>query len=161
MFKHFQTRTQLLITHIFDSRSSTSTLNTIIRGRSNLVFGEMTFCFIQFRQNDVRANDASGKRRSAERRFVKMKFGWLTIRENAVRLNNDSDKCRSGWWSSANSTIRPCDDSVKWLLAIFFRQNNDSAKLHFGKTTIQWNDVTGKFCGPDECILNDYVPKTS
>ena len=33
-----------------------------------LVFGEMTLCFIQFRQNDVRANDVSGIRRSAERR---------------------------------------------------------------------------------------------
>ena len=113
-----------------------------------LVFGEMTFCFIQFRQNDVRANDVTGKRRSTERRFVKMTFGWTTIRENDVRLNNDSEKCLSALWSFANSTIRPCDDSVKWLSAIFFRQNNDLVKLHFGKMTNRWNDVSGKWYGP-------------
>ena len=78
----------------------------------------MTFCFIQFRQNDVRANDVPGKRRSALLSF-------------------------------ANSTIRPCDYSVKWLSAMFFfQQNNDSAKLYFGKTTIRWNDVSGRCCGP-------------
>ena len=107
----------------------------------------MTFCFILFWQNDIRANDVSGKRRSAERRFVKMTFGWTMIRENDVRLNNNSEKCRSALWSFTNSTIRPCNDSVKWLSEIFFRQNNDSAKLHFGETTIWWNDVSEKWCG--------------
>ena len=34
----------------------------------------------------------------------------------------------------------------------FFRPNNDSAKLHFGKTTIRWNDVSGKWCGPHSVI---------
>ena len=111
----------------------------------------------QSRQNDVGANDVSGKRRSAEQRFVKMIFGWTIIRENDVWLNNDSEKCRSALWSFANSTIWPCDDSVKWLSAIFFRQNNDSAKLHFRKTTIRWNDVSGRSWGPSQC---DYdVPK--
>ena len=56
------------------------------------------------RQNDVRANDVSGKR-SAERRFVKMTFGWTTIRENDVRLKNGSEKYRSTLWSFTNSTI--------------------------------------------------------
>ena len=67
-----------------------------------------------------------------------MTFGWSTIRENDDRLNKDSGKCRSALWSFANSTIRPCDDSVKWLLAIFFgkttiRRNCISAKRRFGK----------------------------
>ena len=68
------------------------------------------------------------------------------IWENDVRLNNDSEKCRSTLWSFANSTIRLCDDSVKWLSAIFFsakqrfgkiafRQNDDSVKWRFGKIT--------------------------
>ena len=118
-----------------------------------LVFGEMTFCFIQFRQNDVRANDVTEKRRSAERRYVKMTFGWTTIQKNDVRPNSDSEKCRSALWSFANSTIRPCDDSVKWLSAIFFWPNNNSTKFNFGQTTIRWNDVSGKWCGL--CILNN------
>ena len=74
-------------------------------------------------------------------------FGWTTIRKNDVQLNNDPEKYRSELWSFGNSTIWPCDDSIKWLSAIFFRQN-DSAKLHYGKTTIRWNDVSGKWCGP-------------
>ena len=41
-----------------------------------------------------------------------MTFGWTTIRK-----------------------IRPCDDSVKWLSAIFF-----SAKQRFGKTAFRQND---------------------
>ena len=110
-------------------------------------------------KNDVQLNDDSGKLRSAERRFGKTKFGWTTIRKNGIQLNNDSEKCRSALWSFANSQIRPCDDSVKWLSAIFFRQNNDSAKFQFtirkmmfgqmmfrekttfGWTTIRKNDV--------------------
>ena len=116
-------------------------------------FGHVTIRsndFRQCRENDVRANDISGKWRSAERWFVKMTFGWTTIRENDVRLNNDSEKCRSALWSFANSTIRPCDDSVKWLSAIFVGkttiwQSCVSAKLHFGKMMIPWNDVSGTF----------------
>ena len=92
------------------------------------------------------ANDVSGERRSAERRFVKITFGWTTIREHDVRLNNDSEKCHSALWSLANSTIQPCDDSVKWLSAkrfdkIVFRQNDDSMKWRFGK--MMWPPI---FC---------------
>ena len=99
------------------------------------------------RQNDIRANDVSGKRRSAERRFIKMTFGWTTIHKNDVRLNNDSDKCRSALWSFANSTIRPRDDSVKWLSAIFgfgkitIRRNWISANRRFDEMTFREHDV--------------------
>ena len=33
----------------------------------------------------------------------------------------------------------------------FFRQNNDSAKLHFGKTMIPCNDVLGKWWFGNKC----------
>ena len=135
MFKHVQTRTQLLITHIFNacrktpmpihSRSSVSTLNKSIRGR-------YIYC--------------SAKWRSGKWCFGKTTFDWTTIRKNDVRLNNDSEKFRSALWSFANSTIRPCDDSVKWHLEIFclgkigFRQNDDSMKWHFGK--MMWPQIS-------------------
>ena len=147
MFKHVQTRTQLLITHIFNQYHIEQKYTRAVY----LVFREMTFCFIQFGQNDVRANDVSGKRRSAERRFVKMTFGWTTIRKNDVWLNNDSDKCRSVLWSVTNSTIRPCDNSIKWLLANFFsgkttiRQNCISEKRRFDEMTFRENDVPPNF----------------
>ena len=126
------------------------------------MFGQMTFGSIQFRENDVRANNTSWKWRSAERWFMKMTFGYTTIRENNVRLNNDAETCRSALWSLGNSTIRLCDDlielrsvtffrrdnnSVKLLSVIFFRYDNDSVKWRCGITTIRWNDVLGKWCG--------------
>ena len=114
-----------------------------------LVFGEISFHFIQYRQNDVRANYVSGKQFSAERRFVKMTFGWMTIRDNDIRLNDDSEKFRSILWSFANCTIRPCDDSDKWLSAIFdvktVRQNCISAKRRFDEMTVRENDMAPTF----------------
>ena len=95
----------------------------------------MTFCFIQCRQNDVRANDVSGKRRSTDRGFIKMMFGWTTIRKNVRHYEV--------------SLIRRFDHvKIRSIELRKFRQNNDSAKLLFGKTTIRWNNVSGKWCGP-------------
>ena len=85
-----------------------------------------------------------------------MKFCFIQFRKNDVQLNSDSEKCRSALWSFANSTIRPYDDSVKSISAIFFRQNNDSAKLHLGKTTTLWNDVSGKWCDPITDSYTEY-----
>ena len=99
------------------------------------------------RWNEVLLHTISAKWRSGKWCFGKTMFGWTTIRENDVRLNDDSEKSRSAFWSFANSTIQPYEDSVKWLSAIFFRQNNHSVKSHFDKTTIRWNDVSGKWCG--------------
>ena len=151
MIKHVQTRTQLLITHISDAIRKTSMPINLIAARRQAnwtkVYADGLF---SVRKNDIRVNDVSGKRRSAERRFVKMTFGWKAIRENDVRLNNDSEKCRSALWNSANSTIRPCDDSVQWLLAIFrfgkitIRQNWISAKQRFDEMTFRENDVAQK-----------------
>ena len=144
--KHVQTRTQLLVTHIFDNRSSTSTFNNITRAVF-LVFGEMTFCFIQFRLNDVRANAVSGKRRSAERRDVKMTLGWTTIPEKDVRLNNDSEKCRSALWSFPNSTNRSTDFQQFFFGKTTILTKCISAKRRFDEMTFRENDValTGSF----------------
>ena len=95
------------------------------------MFGEMTFCFIQFRQNNVRTNDVSGKRRSAERRFVKMTFGWTTIRKNVVRHYEVWLIRRFGQMTFGNFF------SAKQRFGkISFRQNDDSMKWRFGK--IMW-----------------------
>ena len=83
-------------------------------------FGHVTIRSNDFRQNPI----------SAKRRFVKMTFGWT----------NDSEKCRPALWSFANSTIRPCEDSVKWLSAIFF-----STKQRFGKIAFRRNDDSMKW----------------
>ena len=83
----------------------------------------MTFCFIQFRQNDVRANDVSGKRRSAEWRVVKMTFGIVNLREI-----DDSAKWRFGQMTFGNFF------SPKQRFGeIAFLQNDDSMKWRFGK----------------------------
>ena len=84
------------------------------------------FCFIQFWENDFRANDVSGKRRSAERRFVKTTFGWTKMQENDVRRYEVSLIRRFG-----HVTIRWND----------FRQF-----FYFGKTTIRQNDDSTKRC---------------
>ena len=111
----------------------------------------MAFGSVQFRENDVRANNISGKWRSSERRFVKMTFGYTAIPENNVRLNNDSEKYHSALWSSGNSTIRLADDSVKLRSVIFFfLRDNNLVKWRFGKIAIRWNDVSGKWCGPEK-----------
>ena len=73
-----------------------------------------------------------------------MMFDSTTIRENDVALNNNSEKSRSVLRSFVNSTIRSND----FRQFFFFRQNNDSEKLHFGETTIRWNNVSEKWCGP-------------
>ena len=78
--------------------------------------------------------------------FGKMTFGKMIFQENDVRLNKDLEKCCSALWSSGNSTIRPCDDSAKWLSVIFFLQNNNSAKLQsakrrFDEMTFRENEV--------------------
>ena len=141
MFKHVQIRTQLLIMHIFDVSHKTSMPIDLIAARRQTHWTKAyAGGLFNVRQNDIRANDISGKRRSAERWSVKMTFGWTTIRENDVRLNNDSKKCRSTLWSFANWTIRSHVDSVKWLSAIFC----------FCKTTIRWNDVSGNDVRHDE-----------
>ena len=155
MFKNVQTQTRLLIAHIFDAcRKISTTINLIAALRQAHWIKVYTGVLFSVRQNDVRANDVAGKRRSAKRRFVKITFGWTTIRENDVRLNNDSEKCRSALWSFANSTIRPCDASVKWLSAIFcfgkttIRQNCISAKRRFDEMTFRENDVAPIFISP-------------
>ena len=149
MFKHFQTRTQLLITHIFDASCKTFMHINLIAVRRQAHWTKLsTDGLFSVRWNDVLFHTISAKWRSSKWCFGKTTFGWMTSRKNDVRLNNDSGKCRSALWTFAKSTIRPSDDSVKWLSAIFFRQNNDSVKLRFCKTTIQWNDVSGKWCGP-------------
>ena len=67
-----------------------------------------------------------------------MTFGWKTIRKNVVRHYEVSLIRRFGHVTILSNDFRK----------FFIRQNNDSAKLHFGKTTIRWNSVSGKWCGP-------------
>ena len=110
-------------------------------------FGKMTFGQMMFRENDIRLNDDSLKWRSAEGRFGKMTFGWTTIGKNVVR---HYEVWLIRWFGHltirSNNFRRFFFD--KSMILLFFRQNNDSAKFHFGKTTIRWNDVSGKWCGP-------------
>ena len=86
--------------------------------------------------------NVSGKRHSAQRRFVKMTFGWTTIRGNDVRLNNDSEKCRSALWNFANSTI----------LSNAFRS------FFFGKTKIRKNCISAKRRFDEMFRENDVAP---
>ena len=67
------------------------------------------------RQNDIRANDVSEKRRSAEQRFGKMTFVWTTIRENGWGSKFGMTKCRTAdiskirnfeYWNNETRVIR-------------------------------------------------------
>ena len=74
------------------------------------------------------------------------------IQENGIQLNNDSKKWRSGLFIFFYSTIRIYDDWVKWC----------SAMSLFGKTTShQWNDVSGKRCGPKKRLLKRMPGKST
>ena len=145
MFKHVQTRNQLLITHIFDASRKTSIPINLTAARRQAhwtkVYSDSLF---SIRQNDIRANDLSKKRRSAERRFVKMTFGWTTIRKNVVRHYEVSLIRRFGHVTFGQMTFGN----------FLFRQNNDSAKLDFGKTKIRWNDISAKWCNPVNSLFN-------
>ena len=88
----------------------------------------MTFGCIQFRENNVRANDILGKWRSAIRRFGKIAFGSTTIRKNVVRRCQISVIRRFGYVTVLSNYDRWC--------------------FIFGETMIRWNNVSGKWCGP-------------
>ena len=93
----------------------------------------MTFCFIQFRQNDVRANDVSRKRRSAERHFVKMTFGWQRF-----------GKMTFGWTTIRKIVVRHYEVSLIRRFGHVMIRSNNFRQFFFGKITLWQNCISAK-----------------
>ena len=130
MFTNVETRTQLLITHIFDASRKTSMPINLITARRQAHWTKLyAGGLFSVRQNDVRANYILGKRRSAERRFGKMTFGSTTIRKTVVRHYEVSLIRRFGHVTLRSNDFRQFFVSAKQRFGkIAFRQNDDSTK---------------------------------
>ena len=126
MFKYVQTRTQLLITHIFDASRKTSMLINFIAARRQAHWTKLyADGLFSVRPNNIRANDVSGKRRSAEGRFGKMTFGWTTIRKRVVRHYEVSLIRRFGQMTFGKITIQQSWISAKrWFDEMTFQENH-------------------------------------